>query len=395
MAGLAAARALRDLHIEPLVVEAASRVGGRALTDTTSLGGVFDRGAGWLHSSDKNPLAPLATVTGLRVEHLALRELVYRDGSGWLSPSELTEWTAYRDTAYAQIHRAAAASRDAPVSAVVDRHPKYWRVLEGWFADDEGTRPDTACIADVAAYRDTGKHARIREGLGTLVRQYAHGLPVCRGVRVTGLDWSGPGVKLYTTHGYFQARAAIVTVSTAVLAHGAIAFTPALPAATLSAIRALPLAIYEKVGMQLRGAPLVDEPAWVLSLADSVSVALEVQPAYQPQIVAYLNGPELALQPPQALWDIARERVVAMFGANAAARVVAWHATQWSSDALIGGSYSYALTGKANSRSALAAPLEDRLVFAGEACSQTAYGTLHGAYLSGRAAAHRVARVRI
>jgi monoamine oxidase len=393
VAGLAAASALRRHHVEPLIIEAAARVGGRALTDTQSLGGVFDYGAGWLHASAKNPLVALASQIGLHVEQLSLRELVYCDGSGWLTPTELKGWDEFRDSAYAKIRRAASDGNDVPVSRVVDANGPYWRLLEGWFADDEGTHPDAASTADIAAYCDTGEHATVREGLGTLVRTYADGLPVHCGVRATHLDWSGPGIKLDTTHGSLRARAAIVTASTAVLSREDIAFAPTLPPRTLAAIGALPLSTYEKVGMRLKGPPLVDRPAWVLSLADDLSVALEVRPQHQPRVIAYLNGSQLAGQPPDALRTVAQDRLATTFGVNASAQVVAWRATRWSDNLLIGGSYSHALPGQAAARAVLAAPLDDRLFFAGEACSQTAYGTLHGAYLSGRVAGERVAQV--
>src|SRR5262249_24177271 len=100
MAGLTAARALRSHQIEPLIVEAAARVGGRAVTDTQSLSGVFDCGAGWLHAAAKNPLVALARQSGLHVEQVSLHELVYCDGSGWLAPTELKNWDAFRDSAY-------------------------------------------------------------------------------------------------------------------------------------------------------------------------------------------------------------------------------------------------------------------------------------------------------
>ena len=299
----------------------------------------------------------------------------------------------FRESAYADIRSAAGAGRDVSVSQVVDTRAPFWRVLQGWFADDEGAPPEVASTLDIAAYSDTGEHARLREGLGTLVQQYAEGLPVRRGVRVARLDWSGQGVTLETTHGVIHARAAIVSVSTAVLSREIIAFAPRLPTRTLAAIHALPLSTYEKVGMRLDGRTLVDEPAWVLSVGDDVSVAFEVQPVDQPRVIAYLSGPQLAAQPPDALWTLARDRLVAVFGTHAAAQVVAWRATRWNSDELIGGSYSYAVPGEAAARGVLAEPLDDRVFFAGEACSRTAYGTLHGAFLSGRAAAERVARV--
>ncbi|MGH7061067.1 MAG: FAD-dependent oxidoreductase, partial [Stellaceae bacterium] len=51
------------------------------------------------------------------------------------------------------------------------------------------------------------------------------------------------------------------------------------------------------------------------------------------------------------------------------------------------GSYSYALPGHAGDRARLAAPVEDRLFFAGEATSPHFFSTAHGAWISGIAAA--------
>ncbi|MBV8565374.1 MAG: FAD-dependent oxidoreductase, partial [Methylobacteriaceae bacterium] len=51
------------------------------------------------------------------------------------------------------------------------------------------------------------------------------------------------------------------------------------------------------------------------------------------------------------------------------------------------GSYSHALPGHADARSALAAPIDERIFFAGEACSPHDFSTAHGAYEPGVAAA--------
>ena len=59
----------------------------------------------------------------------------------------------------------------------------------------------------------------------------------------------------------------------------------------------------------------------------------------------------------------------------------------WGIDPFARGAYSHALVGKADCRSVLAAPVDDRLFFAGEACSVNDYSTAHGAYLTGIAAA--------
>ena len=67
---------------------------------------------------------------------------------------------------------------------------------------------------------------------------------------------------------------------------------------------------------------------------------------------------------------------------------------RWGADPFSRGSYSYALPGKADCRAALAAPIENRLFFAGEACSVNFYSTAHGAYFTGIAAADQVIAVR-
>ncbi|HKE93794.1 MAG TPA: FAD-dependent oxidoreductase, partial [Povalibacter sp.] len=53
------------------------------------------------------------------------------------------------------------------------------------------------------------------------------------------------------------------------------------------------------------------------------------------------------------------------------------------------GSYSAALPGKARLREQLSQPLQNRVFFAGEACSVDAFGTIHGAWNSGVEAADK------
>jgi monoamine oxidase len=61
--------------------------------------------------------------------------------------------------------------------------------------------------------------------------------------------------------------------------------------------------------------------------------------------------------------------------------------TAWLQDPWSRGSYSFALPGHADDRAVLAAPVDDRLFFAGEACSPNFFSTAHGAWLSGISAA--------
>ena len=65
--------------------------------------------------------------------------------------------------------------------------------------------------------------------------------------------------------------------------------------------------------------------------------------------------------------------------------------TRWKSDPWSLGSYSFDKLGATpRDRDALAAPVEDRIYFAGEATHRTMFSTVHGAYLSGCRAANEI-----
>jgi monoamine oxidase len=66
----------------------------------------------------------------------------------------------------------------------------------------------------------------------------------------------------------------------------------------------------------------------------------------------------------------------------------------WAADPFARGSYSYAVPGAADERAVLAAPVDDRLFFAGEACSIHDFSTAHGAYLTGIVAADQAIAAR-
>ncbi len=68
--------------------------------------------------------------------------------------------------------------------------------------------------------------------------------------------------------------------------------------------------------------------------------------------------------------------------------------SRWASDPFAGGSYSFIPVGASPSDfDALAAPVGERLLFAGEATIKEYYATVHGAYLSGLREARRINRL--
>ena len=68
-------------------------------------------------------------------------------------------------------------------------------------------------------------------------------------------------------------------------------------------------------------------------------------------------------------------------------------ATAWAADPWARGAYSHCLPGRFGARAVLTRSVGGRLVFAGEHTEQSAYGTLHGAHLSGVRAAAEAKRL--
>ena len=86
------------------------------------------------------------------------------------------------------------------------------------------------------------------------------------------------------------------------------------------------------------------------------------------------------------------EELGALMGSDFRRRIHPLAETSWGTDPWALGSYSHALPGRAGCRAILAAPVENRIFFAGEATSAHYYSTVHGAWETGlRAAAEAIA----
>ena len=89
-AGISAARHLLRAGRRIAVLEARDRVGGRAWTETGTLGVPVDMGCAWLHSADRNPWTTYARQHGFTVIE-RLPEWGAHMGALKLSEAERTE----------------------------------------------------------------------------------------------------------------------------------------------------------------------------------------------------------------------------------------------------------------------------------------------------------------
>ena len=392
-AGIAAARRLRAAGRNVVLLEARNRVGGRCAVDL-SLGMPVDIGAAWLHFADENVWSQLAEQDGFTID----RRPPGWGADAWVggrAPTPAERSMTGENFRRYERHIAAAgeAGLDVPVAQVLPAdsfRPRFDAVMT-WSMGVESTAASTL---DFYRYAGSKENWSVREGLGTVVASAALDLPVSLGARVTAIHWGGPRVRIESTAGRLEATAAIVTLPTTVLARGALQFDPPLPGAHRQAIESLPLGVFNKVFFRLRNGNgfTRDLPRHFIGAgATSRTCSWESHPGGRPLLLACLGGSlSCELEGRGELVQFARDELRRTFGAAALGELDGALATAWGSDPFSLGSYSAALPGHADSRLQLAAPVSGQLLFAGEACAVHHFGTLHGAWLSGVAAAEQL-----
>jgi monoamine oxidase len=398
-AGIAAGVRLKAAGVRFVIVEAQARIGGRAWTDDAALPGVaFDRGCHWLHEAATNPYRAIADELGYAYDTgFRFDTRTYFLGGRWASAAEADGIVAALDDAYRRIHEAGDRGLDVAAARVLDGGGPWHPYIDLVIGLDTSATPETVSVADMTGGVRIGDDFPVEAGYGALVAAYGRGLDVALATPVTAIDWSGKGVTVTTARGTIRARAAIVTVSTSVLAQGGIRFTPALPDDTRAAIESLPLGCCEKVAFLL-DAPLGDFPSCHTAGIDDPELAsrrptsLYLNPFGRPLAIVHYGGSyaaDLARAGDAAAIAFGLEALVAAAGSDVRDRVRGAAATGWLADPFVRGAYSAALPGAAGSRAVLARPVGGRILFAGEAASPDAYASCHGAHASGIAAAER------
>jgi monoamine oxidase len=185
----------------------------------------------------------------------------------------------------------------------------------------------------------------------------------------------------------------IVTVPTNLIADGAICFHPPLPD-KVDAARGLPLGLADKVMLAL------DEPESLPKDGNLRGATMRtamgtfhLRPFGQPSIEGFFGGrfaQELEDAGDGALAAQSIDEIVALLGNDYRRKLKPLSESRWAHDPFARGSYSHALPGHAGKRAVLAAPIDGRLFFAGEATSPNFFSTAHGARDSGERAANEV-----
>ena len=391
-AGFAAGRRLAAAHgVSVLVLEARARAGGRAWTVEKD-GLPLDLGGEWLHSADRNALARLAEAHGF---------VLYRRRPDWTTrlrnsgaaADEEGDWVAEREAHYWAIHRAAQEAEDRAASTVLRPGGRWNALFDAISTWGNAVELEKLSVKDNDRYEDSGVNWRVHKGYGTLLATLAAPLAIAFEAPASRIDHRGRDVVVETGRGQVAAKRAVVAVPTAILAEERLSFDPPLPA-KLDAAEGLPLGLADKLFFRFAGRMDDLDPSGDIFLVGSTTrratMSYQARPFGRSILQCFFGGEfaaGLEREGLAAMAAFATDELAALRGGDIRRQLTPLAASFWRADEFARGSYSYARPGHAGDRAILAAPVDDRIFFAGEATSPNFFSTVHGAWESGIAAA--------
>ncbi len=393
-AGIAAARKIAAAGGRYVLLEATDHIGGRCITESKSFGVPFDRGAHWIYLPDRNPVTRLAPRRGLDV-YPASQSLKVRIGRRDARAGELEDFLAAQVRSTRAINEAGRKA-DIPSAQAVPNDLGDWRATIEFVLGPYNCGKDLAQMSSVDFAKATERNAAAfcKQGFGALLATLAQGLTVQLSTPAKSID-TRRGITVETAKGTINARAAIVTVPTGVVASGGLKFSPELGHQQIDAFGRLSLGSYDHIALELAGNPLGIESddlifdksadthtAGVLANVSGTALCLVD--------VAGTFGRQLSAQGEAAMIDFATSWLAGLYGAEVKKAIKRTRATRWNSEPYALGAWSAAVPGSQFARRQFLQPIADDVWYAGEAAHETLWGTVGGAWEAGERAADAV-----
>jgi monoamine oxidase len=391
-AGLGAANALLDSGRSTIVLEARDRLGGRAYTIQAAPDVIFDVGCGWLHSADRNSFVEIARRLNFEIDKTLPP---WREGpfEEIFAPQDRADFVRAEAAFYRRAETAAATGLDNPASNYLEPGNRWNPMIDAISSYVNGCELDQVSILDMDAYEDTEINWRVRRGYGALIKAYGAPCRIALNTQVNLIDHSGRQIRIETPQGTLSAGKVIVTVPTNLIADEAIRFYPAL-SAKVDAARGLPLGIADKVTLAVDRAETLPKDGNLRGATMRTAMGTyHLRPFGQPCIEGFFGGSfarQLEEAGDGAFAAQSIDEIAGFLGNDFRRRLKPLAESRWALDPFARGSYSHALPGHFDKREVLAAPVDGRLFFAGEATSPNFFSTAHGARDSGERAAQEV-----
>lgn len=410
-AGLSAARTLLAAGRSVVVLEARDRIGGRVWTERPWKDTALDMGAAWIHGVRGNPVSALVSAHRIETRPTDYENLTRYDEAGEeLDPEEdeaiddlyeeviedvedLGE-TLEEDISLAEGIERVARRRKLPREARQALDYAVNTTIEHEFAAD---------VADLSLFSwDEGKSfgghdVLFPHGYDQIITLLADGVDIRRQHVVQRIAYGAGGVTITTSRGALTARRAIITLPLGVLKSGAVTFDPPLPARKQEALKRLGMGVLNKAYLHFPRAfwdTESDMLGYVSGRKGYWAEYLNLHKYTRAPILLGFNagryGREIENLPEQGVVAEMMKVLRTIYGRNIP-DPVGWRVTQWGRDPFARGAYSSIGPGGSGAdQDALAAPVGERLFFAGEATSRDYAATVHGALLSGEREAKRI-----
>jgi len=413
MAGLAAARTLSQAGHQVTILEGRERLGGRTWTSEQWPDAPVDLGASWIHGMERNPLTELAKQAEATLITTSYDSSTLYDSKGSEADDALiARLNRLRGEVERAIRKAQDGSVDHSLRQTIQQAfnmaamPAEEQALLNYILNSSveqeyaGSDEEQSTYWFDSADGYDGEDAVFAQGYKIIVDYLARGINVKLGHIVNTIDSRTDTLSVHTNMGEFQADKVIVTVPLGVLKKKTIAFLPALPKQKLTAIDSLGMGNFNKCYLRFshqfwpKGdwleyiAPADQHGEWSqwLNLARLTGkpILLGFNAGHYGGLIEAMSDQEIV--------NGAMKRLKLLFGDQIPAPVD-YQITRWSSDPFSFGGYSFNRIGSTPAmRDQLAAPVDGKLFFAGEATHRQLFATVHGALLSGMRAANEALR---
>ena len=399
-AGLGAAKTLADKGISFVLIEAQSRIGGRAYVDHHTFGVPYDMGCHWLNYGRINPWTEYGPKNGFTVTPTP-EEYGLFVGNRKATKEEYREYEIAYDRIEEEIGWIAEKGKNPDISPaeVVELDTK-WKKLSAYMMGslDMAKEFDDFSCQDYWESPGSDPHY-CKEGYGALVAHYGRKLPVQLATPAHHVNYEGQGVKVETSQGTITAKAVILTVSTGVLGSGKIKFTPTLPVKKQESFQYIPMGTYNNVTLQFSEDFFGLGPdRYVDYVNETGSEAGGMLTNIGGTNLTYIYsggdlGHELEAAGIKAGVEWGLNEVVKAYGSDVRKHLIKGNITRWGEHPWTLGSYASAKPGYFHMREELRKSIAKKVFFAGEATHKLQWATCGGGLLSGIDAANEVAGV--
>lgn len=409
-AGIYAAYLLQQNGIDVEIFEASQRVGGRMRTLEGFADFNIDLGAEYIHGH-RSLWYDAAREAGAQLVGESGNDYYFFEGQLLNEDSFLARQEVVPlNSAFEGISEYNGADINATAYASVSQIPSaLLPVFNGWVGNENGTDNNQVGMSGLAkadAEWSAGEEnflIKNKDVLNTYLTTFQSTFSKVKlNTPITAIDYNGSSVRLTSSEGnVFEKNKVLVTSSINVLFDQLIDFSPNLPSTHLQAIGTIKMGIGIKVILKfsqrfwpsdmrsIYGGTLVPE-YWNTGYGGKSSA--------ENILTAFINGEsstQLLALGEEMIPSILAELDM-IFGSNQASSLFDAHFTMnWTEEPYIRGTYTYPSVGlSADARSLLAAPISNKLYFAGEACADGGHhGTVHGAMESALFAVQKILEV--